>query len=120
LAQPPPPAREELGEALERMTQALAAIANRPAAPAMPDLTPVLQQLAAARPPPVDTGLKEDMAHQMLLIQERLQELASSARAALQGDPDGAVKATLVWQHAKEAIELLKALPSRGRKPKTR
>ncbi|MEW5738713.1 MAG: DNA repair ATPase [Myxococcota bacterium] len=120
LAQPPP-ARDELASSLERMTQALAAIANRPVATAaMPDLAPLLERLAAAAPAPVESGLREDVAHQMMLIQERLQELAANARAALQGDPDGAVKATLVWQHAKEAIELLKALPARGRKAKSR
>lgn len=122
LAQPPPP-REDLGASLDRMTQALAAIANRPVAAAqVPDLSPVLEKLAALKPSgEAEAGpLREEMAHQMLLIQERLQELAASARAALQTDPEGAVKATLVWQHAKEAIELLKALPSRGRKPRAR
>ncbi|MCC6333962.1 MAG: DNA repair ATPase [Myxococcales bacterium] len=120
LVQPPAP-RDELGPSLERMTQALAAIANRPvASAALPDLTPVLERLAAQVPAPAESGLREDVAHQMMLIQERLQELAANARAALQGDPDGAVKATLVWQHAKEAIELLKALPSRSRKAKSR
>lgn len=121
LAQPPPP-RDELGASLERMTQALAAIANRPVASATPDLAPLLAKLAELKPAPAPSEgpLREEMAHQMLLIQERLQELAASARAALQSDPEGAVKATLVWQHAKEAIELLKALPSRGRKPKSR
>jgi hypothetical protein len=28
------------------------------------------------------------------------------------------VKAMIVWQQTKEALELLKALPSRGRKPR--
>jgi hypothetical protein len=114
--------REELRPWLERMTQELSAIAQRPSAPAAMDLGPVLERLSAQQPPPPsnDAPLREEMAHQMLLIQERLQELAASARAVLQADPEGAVKATLVWQQAKEAIELLKALPSRGRRSKGR
>jgi hypothetical protein len=121
LARPPPP-QDGIAPSLERMTQVLSAIANRPVAAATPDLSPLLAKLAELKPAPAPSEgpLREEMAHQMLLIQERLQELAASARAALQKDPDGAVKATLVWQHAKEAIELLRALPSRGRKPKSR
>jgi hypothetical protein len=124
LVQPPSATRDALGPSLEKMAQALVALAERPHAAPPLDLAPLLEKLATMQPPPPSGDgvgpLREEMAHQMLLIQERLQELVASARAVLQQDPDGAVKATLVWQHAKEAIELLKALPSRGRKPRAR
>lgn len=121
---PAPPAgltKEDLQPALDNITRALAAIARRPAPAAAPasapvDLAPLLEKLAELQPSQADGPLREEMAHQMLLIQERLQELAASARMALQANPEGSVKATLVWQYAREAIELLKALPSRGRR----
>jgi hypothetical protein len=85
----------------------------------------VLQQLAAnakahAQTSEHEGAFREEVAMQMLLIQERLSELALAARTVLQGDSEGSVKAMTVWQHTKEALELLKALPSRGRKPRTR
>lgn len=117
----PPPLRDELGPSLEKLSQTLMTIADRSQAPAAtPDRAPLLEKLAAVAPGQVESGLREDVAHQMMLIQERPQELLTDARAALQGDSDGRVKATLVWQHAKEAMELLEALPVRGRKPRAR
>ena len=128
----------DLTPLLEKLSEAV-----KPAAPA-PDLTPVLEQLSkamASRPPPaapVDLGpvlqqlaqnatvqaqhsesegaFREEVALQMLLIQERLSDLALAARTVLQNDSEGSVKAMTVWNQTKEALELLKALPTRGRK----
>jgi hypothetical protein len=121
---PPPPALPDLGPVLERLAQAAAARPPPPPTPAM-DLGPVLEQLAQnarlqAQSSETEGAFREEVAQQMLLIQERLSELALAARTVLQNDSDGSVKAMTVWQHTREALELLKALPSRGRKPRTR
>jgi hypothetical protein len=108
---------------LEKLSEAVK-VPVMTAAPAAPmDLGPVLEQLAAnakaqAQNSEYDGAFREEVAMQMLLIQERLSELALAARTVLQGDSEGSVKAMTVWQHTKEALELLKALPSRGRKPR--
>ena len=83
----------------------------------------MLQQLAQnakvqAQSSENEGTFREEVAMQMLLIQERLSELALAARTVLQHDSEGSVKAMTVWQQTKEALELLKALPSRGRKPR--
>ncbi len=121
MAQPRAAPQADLGPVLERLAQSMA---NRPAAPPV-DLGPVLQQLAQNASMQAQTSenegtFREEVAQQMLLIQERLSELALAARTVLQNDSDGHVKAMIVWQQTKEALELLKALPSRGRKPKSR
>ncbi|MBL8911067.1 MAG: DNA repair protein, partial [Archangium sp.] len=115
----------DLGPVLEKLTEA---VAHRPAPavaapPPQLDLGPVLQQLAQnaklqAQSSESEGHFREEMTQQLLLIQERLSELALSARTVLQADSDGSVKAMTVWNMTKEALELLKALPSRGRKPK--
>ncbi|MFT3709179.1 MAG: DNA repair ATPase [Archangium sp.] len=121
------PPQMDPGPVLEKLTEA---VAQRPApvapvvAPAPQiDLGPVLQQLAQnaklqAQSSENEGHFREEMAQQLLLIQERLSELALSARTVLQGDSEGSVKAMTVWNMTKEALELLKALPSRGRKPR--
>jgi hypothetical protein len=106
---------------LEKLSEAV----RVPVAAPQMDLGPVLQQLAAnakaqSQSSETEGAFREEVAMQMLLIQERLSELALAARTVLQGDSDGSVKAMTVWQHTKEALELLKALPSRGRKPRAR
>jgi hypothetical protein len=114
----------DLGPVLEKLTEAVAHRAAPVAAPAPQlDLAPVLQQLAQnaklqAQSSENEGHFREEMAQQLLLIQERLSELALSARTVLQADSEGSVKAMTVWNQTKEALELLKALPSRGRKPK--
>jgi ABC-type molybdate transport system substrate-binding protein len=117
----------DLTPVLEKLSVAMA---QRPApvavaAPPQVDLGPVLQQLAQnarlqAQTSENEGTFREEMAQQLLLIQERLSELALSARTVLQNDSEGSVKAMTVWNQTKEALELLKALPSRGRKPKPR
>ncbi|MDP3570970.1 MAG: AAA family ATPase, partial [Archangium sp.] len=112
------PYLEKLSEAVR--VQPVAAPAAAPV-----DLGPVLEQLALnaknqAQHSEHDGAFREEVAMQMLLIQERLSELALAARTVLQADSEGSVKAMTVWQHTKEALELLKALPSRGRKPRAR
>lgn len=125
MAQRAPPPQLDLGPMLEKLTEAVS-LQRQPSAPAAPvDLGPVLQQLAQNAKLQAQTSenegtFREEMAQQLLLIQERLSELALSARTVLQNDSEGSVKAMTVWQQTKEALELLKALPSRGRKPKTR
>jgi hypothetical protein len=114
----------DLTPLLEKLTE----LAARPvaAAPAAPmDLGPVLEQLAqnareVARHSESEGTFREEMAQQLLLIQERLSELALTAKSVIQNDSDGQVKAMVVWQHTKEALELLKALPTRGKKPRPR
>lgn len=123
---PPPPPRDDLGPVLEKLSEAIAAVGARPAAaPSSPaqDLGPVLERLAALQATQHSAGesegmLREEMTQQLLMIQERLHELAGNARAVLQSDPEATMKAVLVWQQAKEAIELLRALPTRGKKRK--
>jgi hypothetical protein len=116
-----PQPQVDLGPVLERLTEVMS---HRPApAPPQLDLGPVLEQLAQSAKLQVQSqenegSFREEMAQQLLLIQERLSELALSARTVLQNDSDGMVKAMIVWQQTKEALELLKALPSRGRKPR--
>ena len=116
-----PQPQVDLGPVLERLTEVMS---HRPApAPPQLDLGPVLEQLAQNAKLQVQSqenegSFREEMAQQLLLIQERLSELALSARTVLQNDSDGMVKAMIVWQQTKEALELLKALPSRGRKPR--
>ncbi len=123
LAQQRPASPVDLSPMLERLTEVMA---QRPPAPAPAlELGPVLEQLAQnatvqAQHSESEGVFREEMAHQLLLIQERLSELALSARTVLQGDSDGSVKAMVVWQQTKEALELLKALPSRGRRTKSR
>ena len=112
----------DLSPYLEKLSEAMR---STPAAAAPVDLGPVLEQLALnaknqAQTSEHDGAFREEVAMQMLLIQERLSELALAARTVLQGDSEGSVKAMTVWQHTKEALELLKALPSRGRKPRAR
>lgn len=119
--QPAAAPAQDLSPVLERLAQVMA---ERPAAPPL-DLAPVLQQLAQNATAQTQSSenegaFREEMAQQMMLIQERLSELALSARTVLQNDSEGHVKAMVVWQQTKEALELLKALPSRGRKPKSR
>lgn len=122
----PPPALPDLNPVLEKLAEVAAARPPPPSAPPPAvDLGPVLQQLAQnarlqAQSSETEGAFREEVAQQMLLIQERLSELALAARTVLQNDSDGSVKAMTVWQHTKEALELLKALPSRGRKPRTR
>lgn len=107
----------DLTPVLERLADAFS---TRPAPPSM-DLAPVLQQLAQqARSSESEGAFREEVAIQMLLIQERLSELALAARTVLQNDSEGSVKAMTVWQQTKEALELLKALPSRGRRGRDR
>ncbi|MFZ5440966.1 MAG: DNA repair ATPase [Myxococcota bacterium] len=117
----PPPATD-LSPVLAQLTQVLA---QRPVAAPTPapqiDLGPVLEQLAQTTRQQASASeseglFREEMAQQLLLIQERLSELALSARTVLQNDSEGSVKAMTVWQQTKEALELLKALPSRGRR----
>lgn len=115
--------RDDLAPAFERLGMVLSELAANRQTSVGPDLTPLLEKLSsltpassnAATPVEMDGVLREEMAHQLLLIQDRLHELASAARAILQSDPEGSIKAVQVWQQSKEAIELLKALPSRGR-----
>ncbi len=119
----PAPAVQDLGPLLKQLAESLAAPRAPVAAPI--DLGPVLQQLAQNATAHAQTSenegtFREEVAMQMLLIQERLSELALAARTVLQTDSEGSVKAMTVWQQTKEALELLKALPSRGRKPKAR
>ncbi len=114
----------DLGPVLEKLTEAVSQRQAPVAAPPV-DLGPVLQQLAQNAKLQAQTSenegtFREEMAQQLLLIQERLSELALSARTVLQNDSEGSVKAMTVWNQTKEALELLKALPSRGRKPKPR
>jgi len=121
LAQRPPP-RDDLAPAFERLGLVLSELASsRAAPPPAAELTQLLEKLAerphAAAPAP-EGMLREEIAHQLLLVQARLYELASAARASLQVDPDGSLKAVAVWSEANEAIELIKALPSRGRRRK--
>ena len=112
-----PAAAPDLTPVLERLAEALG---TRAASPSV-DLGPVLQQLAQqARSSESEGTFREEVAVQMLLIQERLSELALAARTVLQNDSEGSVKAMTVWQQTKEALELLKALPSRGRKGRER
>ncbi len=118
----PPAATPDLGPVLERLIESMSTARAAPP-PAPMDLAPVLQQLAAnakaqAQSSEHEGSFREEVAMQMLLIQERLSELALAARTVLQDDSEGSVKAMTVWQHTKEALELLKALPSRGRKPR--
>jgi hypothetical protein len=118
------PPQVDLGPVLEKLTEAVSQ-RQAPVAPPQVDLGPVLQQLAQnarlqAQTSENEGTFREEMAQQLLLIQERLSELALSARTVLQNDSEGSVKAMTVWNQTKEALELLKALPSRGRKPKPR
>lgn len=106
----------DLTPVLSKLSESLA----QRQAPQM-DLTPVLEKLALnaqvqSQSAENEGVFREEMAQQLLLIQERLSELALAARTALQGDGDASVKAMVVWQQTKEALELLKALPSRGRR----
>jgi hypothetical protein len=121
LAQRPPP-RDDLAPAFERLGLVLSELASsRAAPPPAAELTLLLEKLAerphAAASAP-DGMLREEIAHQLLLVQARLYELASAARASLQVDPEASLKAVEVWNEANEAIELIKALPSRGRRRK--
>jgi hypothetical protein len=125
LAERPPQQQlPDLTPVLEKLSEVVASRPPPPPAPSpMIDLGPVLQQLAQTAKQQVQSSetegaFREEVAQQMLLIQERLSELALAARTVLQNDSDGSVKAMTVWQHTKEALELLKALPSRGRKAK--
>jgi len=121
-----PVAMPDLGPVLEKLTETVAAQRAQPVAVAPPpqiDLGPVLKELAQnaklqAQASENEGAFREEMAQQLLLIQERLSELALSAKTVLQVDSEGHVKALTVWNQTKEALELLKALPSRGRKPK--
>lgn len=121
LAKAPQPNLEPV---LAKLSEAVARPVAAAAAPAM-DLGPVLEQLAqnarqVAQHSENEGTFREEMAQQMLLIQERLSELALTAKTVIQDDSDGQMKAMIVWQQTKEALELLKALPSRGRKPRAR
>ena len=64
-------------------------------------------------------GFIEAVAQQMFLAQERLAELALTAKTVLQNDSTGSVPAMTVWHQTQEAISLLRALSTRGRKLKT-
>jgi hypothetical protein len=98
--QPAPSAATDLSPLLDKLTDALKAMADRPAA-APPGLSP--------------KGAAAVQKH-VALLRERLAPLASQAKHALQQGQSGQVDAVAVWSKVSEALEVLSAMAGRPKK----
>ncbi len=114
--------------AVRPATPDLSPLLEKLAAHRAPDLSPLLEKLVAAmaeRPATtvVPPGLApkksremlpEDVDKQLALLRESLAPLARAARASLQADTEGSLSAVVVWEQVNQALELLKLLGVRA------
>jgi hypothetical protein len=104
-AAPAAPAMD-LAPILDKLTDAVRAMADKPASAAATPLGPPgLQPRGAA-------AVQKHVA----LLRERLEPLAQAARQALHGGANGQLDAVIVWQRVGEALEVLQAMSGKPRK----
>ena len=106
-AQSPAAPPVDLGPILEKLSSSLQAMAERPATSIVPP------GLSSRK---VREMLPDEVDRQLSLLRDHLAPLAKAARASLQADTEGSVRAVNVWEQVNQALDLLKALGVRARK----